>query len=100
MSARRLPTSLPRLISTSGSSTTAAQYANRERFPRARRILVGPIEEILPTLEITPLCYALIVTRGHGHDQEALYQLAPTAAGYVGLIGSRRKIRLDLRQPA
>ncbi len=70
------------------------QYANRERFPAAQRILVGPIEEVLPTLEITPQTYALIVTRGHGHDQEALYQLAPTAASYVGLIGSRRKIRL------
>ena len=34
------------------------------------------------------------MTRGHGHDQEALYHLAPTAAEYVGLIGSRRKIRL------
>ena len=70
------------------------QYANRERFPAAQRLLVGPIEEVLPTLEITPQTYALIVTRGHGHDQEALYHLAPTAASYVGLIGSRRKIRL------
>ena len=34
------------------------------------------------------------MTRGHGHDQEALFHLAPTAAAYVGLIGSRRKIRL------
>ena len=70
------------------------QYANRERFPTAQRLLVGPIEEVLATLEITPQTYALIVTRGHGHDQEALFQLAPTAASYVGLIGSRRKIRL------
>ncbi len=70
------------------------QYANRERFPAAQRLLVGPIEEVLATLEITPQTYALIVTRGHGHDQEALFQLAPTAASYVGLIGSRRKIRL------
>jgi xanthine dehydrogenase accessory factor len=70
------------------------QYANAERFPRARRILVGPIEQVLPGLEITPQTYALIVTRGHGHDQEALYYLAPTAAPYVGLIGSRRKIRM------
>ena len=70
------------------------QYANRERFPTAQRLLVGPIDEVLPTLEITPETYALIVTRGHGHDQEALCQLAPTAAAYVGLIGSRRKIRL------
>ncbi len=71
-----------------------AQYANRERFPKAQRIVVGPVDQVIPTLEITPRCFALIVTRGHGHDQEALHQLAPTEAEYVGLIGSRRKIRL------
>jgi xanthine dehydrogenase accessory factor len=70
------------------------QFANHERFPKAQRILVGPIEEVLPSLEITAQTYALIVTRGHGHDQEALFYLAPSAASYVGLIGSRRKIRL------
>ena len=70
------------------------QYANRERFPKAQRILVGAFDQVLGSIEITPLTYALIVTRGHGHDQEALQQLAPTAAAYVGLIGSRRKIRL------
>ncbi len=72
------------------------QYANRERFPTAHRLVVGPIEQTLPTLEFTPTTYALIVTRGHGHDQEALHHLAPTAAAYVGLIGSRRKIRMIL----
>jgi xanthine dehydrogenase accessory factor len=70
------------------------QYANAERFPTAERILVGPIEEVLASLEINPNTYALIVTRGHGHDQEALFHLAPTAASHVGLIGSRRKIKL------
>ncbi len=70
------------------------QYANRERFPEAERIVVGPIEEVLAGLEVDERTYAVIVTRGHGHDQEALYHLAPTIASYVGLIGSRRKIRL------
>ncbi len=70
------------------------QYANPERFPSAQRILVGPIEDVLASMQVTPRTYALIVTRGHGHDQEALYRLAPTTASYVGLIGSRRKIRL------
>lgn len=70
------------------------QYASAARFPTARRILVGPIGEVLGSIEYNPRTYALIVTRGHGHDQEALYHLAPTAASYVGLIGSRRKIRL------
>ncbi len=71
-----------------------AQYANRERFPTAEKLVVGPIEEVLSGLEITKQTYALIVTRGHGHDEEALFHLAPTAAPYVGLIGSRRKIKL------
>ena len=70
------------------------QYANSERFPAADRFIVGPFEETLPALEVDARTYALIVTRGHGHDQEALGYLAPTVAPYVGLIGSRRKIRM------
>lgn len=70
------------------------QYASAERFPRAERLVVGPIEDVLRGLDVTSNTYALIVTRGHGHDQEALFHLAPTVAPYVGLIGSKRKIRL------
>jgi xanthine dehydrogenase accessory factor len=74
-----------------------AAYASRERFPAAERLMVG---EIGPTLKdlaaagVGPATYCLIVTRGHNHDEEALYHLAPTAAGYVGMIGSKRKIKL------
>lgn len=74
------------------------QYANKERFPSARRIVVGPLERVIPSLEIDVNTYALIVTRGHGHDQEALELLAPTPATYVGLIGSKRKIKLIFDQ--
>jgi xanthine dehydrogenase accessory factor len=71
-------------------------YASRERFPSASRLLVGDIGAALKELtrDVTPSTYALIVTRGHGHDEEALYHLAPTPAGYVGMIGSKRKIKL------
>jgi xanthine dehydrogenase accessory factor len=72
------------------------RYASRERFPRAQRLLVGEIgptlKELAPTL--TASSYCLIVTRGHNHDEEALFHLAPTAAAYVGMIGSKRKIKL------
>jgi xanthine dehydrogenase accessory factor len=73
-----------------------ASYASRERFPQAERLLVGDIgvtlRQLAPTLG--PSVYCLIVTRGHHHDEEALSHLAPTAAGYVGMIGSKRKIKL------
>src|SRR5262249_21683330 len=71
-------------------------YVSAERIPQARRRLVGDIgqtlRELAPTLD--PGHYCLIVTRGHRHDEEALYHLAPTEAGYVGMIGSKRKIKM------
>jgi xanthine dehydrogenase accessory factor len=70
------------------------EYVAEERFPKAERRLSGPIERVLPELEINSDTYCLIVTRGHGHDQEALFHLADRGARYVGLIGSRRKIKL------
>jgi xanthine dehydrogenase accessory factor len=69
-------------------------YVSQERFPRAQRRICGPIGETLRDLEITPETYAIIVTRGHNHDEEALLHLADRGARYVGLIGSKRKIKL------
>jgi len=72
-------------------------YANRERLPSANCILVGDIGSRLRELaggKIGPNTYAVIVTRGHAHDEEALYHLASSRAGYIGMIGSKRKIKL------
>jgi xanthine dehydrogenase accessory factor len=72
-------------------------YASPQRFPAAQRRFVGDIGATLKELvrtEVGPSVYALIVTRGHSHDEEALYHLAQAPASYVGMIGSRRKIRL------
>jgi xanthine dehydrogenase accessory factor len=71
-----------------------SQYASRERFPKAQKFIVGAVDEVLKTLEVTRDTFVLIVTRGHGHDQEALFYMAPTPAAYVGLIGSKRKIKM------
>ena len=70
------------------------EFTSAERFPSAARRITDDIERVLPDLEITPDTYCLIVTRGHNHDQRALYHLAQRGARYVGLIGSRRKIKL------
>src|SRR5262245_36899097 len=70
------------------------EYVADARFPLAERRVSGPIERVLPELPITGDTYCLIVTRGHSHDQEALFHLADRGARYVGLIGSRRKIKM------
>lgn len=70
------------------------QYCNPERFPAARRLIVAPIDNALSGLEIDSNTMCIIVTRGHNHDEEALYHIAEKPSRYVGMIGSRRKIRL------
>lgn len=69
-------------------------YASKERFPSAKRLLVEPIGPALSAFVSDPNTYCLIMTRGHSNDEEALFHLARKPAAYVGLIGSRRKIRL------
>src|SRR5262245_37334859 len=72
------------------------RFVSPERFPTASRRLVGDIgttlRDLAPTLNTST--YAVILTRGHNHDEEALYHLARTSCGYVGMIGSKRKIRM------
>jgi xanthine dehydrogenase accessory factor len=72
------------------------RFANRERFPTAEKVIVGDIGSSLKELapKLTAETYAIILTRGHSHDEEALYHLVNSACGYVGMIGSKRKIRL------
>lgn len=77
------------------------QYCSAERFPDAERLIVGPIAETVSSLEVDDQTFCIIVTRGHNHDEEALAALVDRPARYVGMIGSRRKIRLifdDLRR--
>ena len=67
---------------------------SEDRFPRATKRLIGSVDQVLPGLPIDSDTYCLIVTRGHNHDEEALYYLAPRGARYIGMIGSKRKIRM------
>lgn len=70
------------------------EFCNTDRFPQAQRLIVAPIDTALSGLETDTDTFLLIVTRGHNHDEEALYHLAEKSCGYLGLIGSRRKIKL------
>jgi xanthine dehydrogenase accessory factor len=77
------------------------EYCSAERFPSAKRRIAGPIGRELKALETTTDDFAVIVTRGHNHDEEALYRLIEKPFRYLGMIGSRRKIRMifdDLRK--
>jgi xanthine dehydrogenase accessory factor len=69
------------------------KFANRERFPEAAEIIVDDIPAWLARTSLPPTTYAVIVTRGHRHDLDALRALAAQDLRYLGLIGSRAKVK-------
>jgi xanthine dehydrogenase accessory factor len=68
------------------------KFANAERFPTAEEIVVDDIPAWIARAPIGAHAYAVIVTRGHTNDLEALRALAPRDLRYLGLIGSRAKV--------
>ena len=96
-SGRRWRSSRPRSASTSGCSTTAtstpAPSASRPRAAGSSATSAPTLPRPGPDADAVARS-RVILTRGHNHDEEALYHLAGTACGYVGMIGSKRKIRL------
>jgi xanthine dehydrogenase accessory factor len=75
-----------------------AEFANRARFPEAREVVVDDIESAVVRYPIDGETYVVIVTRGHRHDAVALRACLDSPAQYLGMIGSRRKIRLIFEQ--
>ena len=67
------------------------EFANEERFPMAERFNVGAYDRALDGFPITTNTAIVVATRGHRYDDLALEAAARTRAGYVGLIGSKRK---------
>ncbi len=65
-------------------------FASQDRFPQADIMVIDNFA-CLPALAVTPDSYLVIVTRGHLYDQTVLEQVLQTEAGYIGMIGSRRK---------
>jgi xanthine dehydrogenase accessory factor len=68
------------------------KFANAERFPTADQLVVDDIPSWVARTQLPSHAYAVIVTRGHTNDLEALRALAPHELRYLGLIGSRAKV--------
>jgi xanthine dehydrogenase accessory factor len=69
-----------------------ASFANRERFPTARRVIAGPMQDSLRELVVDADTFIVLVTRGHSLDVECLLDVLDRPAGYIGMIGSKRRV--------
>jgi xanthine dehydrogenase accessory factor len=68
-------------------------YANAERFPEAKKIYSESFEEAFQSIVPHETTYLIIVTRGHQEDENVLRWAVGTRAPYIGMIGSKRKVR-------
>lgn len=69
------------------------EFANRERFPDATEIINADPAEILKKITIDKDTYIAIATHSHVHDEAALRAVAKSPAAYIGLIGSKKKVK-------
>ena len=67
------------------------EFANQERFPMAEAVSVESYGKGVGAFPVTPNTAIVIGTRGHHFDDDATEAAVRTSAGYVGLLGSKRK---------
>jgi len=68
------------------------EFASTDRIPDAdEAIVLKSFQDAFANLTIDEDSYVVIVTRGHSHDRLTLAQALETDAGYIGVIGSKRK---------
>lgn len=69
------------------------KFASAERFGPGVDVIVDDIPSWLAAHRLPSTAYAVVVTRGHKHDLDVLRALISSPLRYVGLIGSKAKVR-------
>ena len=68
-----------------------AEYADAARFTNGTAVMTGDAAAALARYPLTVADAVVIATRGHRNDAVILERVATSPAGYVGLLGSKRK---------
>ena len=69
------------------------RFASRERFPDADEIIVGIPSEVAESLRCTPSTVVVLVAHDYKYDVPVLRAVLRSEAGYIGMLGSRRRGR-------
>jgi xanthine dehydrogenase accessory factor len=68
------------------------EFSDPINFPDAEKVFYYSYDGVISNLSIYSSSYIVIMTRSHSCDQTVLGQALHTDAGYIGMIGSSRKI--------
>ncbi|SDG73515.1 Xanthine and CO dehydrogenase maturation factor, XdhC/CoxF family [Dyadobacter soli] len=68
-------------------------HATRQRFPKARKVLVSRAEDVLKHITVDERTFVLLMTHNYNYDLALLQQLlAIDACRYVGALGPKKKL--------
>ncbi len=67
------------------------EFADEERIPEADEVICDDYEAALDRFPIGSNTAVVMVTRGHKQDEISLRRVLGRGAGYVGMIGSKRR---------
>lgn len=73
------------------------EFANRQRFPGAKRVICEYFTKALEQITFDDNTAVIVVTRGHRYDLDCLRKIAGQRAGYLGMIGSYRRVKAVLQ---
>lgn len=76
------------------------EFASPARFPEVDRVICCSFATMTEKVSFGPRSSVVIVTRGHQHDLECLRRLVKFPLAYLGMVGSRRRIRMVRQQLA
>jgi xanthine dehydrogenase accessory factor len=74
-------------------------FAHPSRFAGCE-VIAEEFDAALRDMPLGAATYVVVVTRGHEHDLDCLAEILKKKTAYVGLIGSRRRVRIVLEKLA
>ena len=75
-------------------------FANTQRFPTAEKVLCESFNNCFDFINLNKSAYVVIITRGHRHDMDCIREVLKHDTAYVGMIGSKRRIKIVLEDLA
>ena len=75
-----------------------AEFSDPERFPEAERTIHSDYTSVFDSLQVGTRHFLVSVTRCHATDRQVIEQAVRYRCAYIGMIGSRRKIKLVWEQ--
>lgn len=74
------------------------KFANDARRENADLVLCEPFSDALDKIKSDENTFFIIVTRGHKYDQDCLEKIIEKKNAYIGMIGSKKRVGLVLKE--